>query len=119
MSLIISLFSDQKAEDFTILNGGSIYIKHSIATSSVTFNNSIPTIEAVAGTSTEAIVPKLAGTYVIRAKDGNGTFSENAQTVQFTLDDSAAEDEDTITNINEDGANFGGTKTGVELITNF
>ena len=104
-----------KSEDFSILNGGSIYIKHSIATSSVTFNNSIPTIEAVAGTSTEAIVPKLAGTYVIRAKDGNGTFSENAQTVQFTLDDSAAEDEDTITNINEDGANFGGTKTGVEL----
>ena len=98
-----------------MINGGSIYIKHTNLTTGGSFQNSSPIIDAVSGTSTEAVVPKLAGTYVIRAKDGNGTFSENAQTVQFTLDDSEADDEDAITNINEDGASFGGTKTGCEI----
>ena len=104
-----------KSEDISMINGGSIYIKHTNLTTGGSFQNSSPIIDAVSGTSTEAVVPKLAGTYVIRAKDGNGTFSENAQTVQFTLDDSEADDEDAITNINEDGASFGGTKTGCEI----
>ena len=104
-----------KSEDISMINGGSIYIKHTNLTTGGSFQNSSPIIDAVSGTSTEAVVPKLAGTYVIRAKDSNGTFSENAQTVQFTLDDSEADDQDTITNINEDGASFGGTKTGCTI----
>ena len=104
-----------KSEDISMINGGSIYIKHTNLTTGGSFQNSSPIIDAVSGTSTEAVVPNLAGTYVIRAKDSNGTFSENAQTVQFTLDDSEADDQDTITNINEDGASFGGTKTGCTI----
>jgi len=106
-----------KSEDVTVLNGGSIYIKHTNLTTGGSFQNSSPIIEAVAGMSTEAIVPKLAGTYVIRAKDGNGTFSTNEQTVQFTVEDSEAEDEETINNVDEDTTNFPGTKTGVETGT--
>jgi len=104
-----------KSEDISVINGGRIYIKHTNLTTGGSFQNSSPIIEAVAGTSTDAMVPKLAGTYVIRARDANNTFSENAQTVQFTLDDSEADDEDAITNINEDGASFGGTKTGCTI----
>ena len=104
-----------KSEDISVINGGRIYVKHTNLTTGGSFQNSSPIIEAVAGTSTDAMVPKLAGTYVVRARDANNTFSENAQTVQFTLDDSEAEDEDAITNINEDGASFGGTKTGCTI----
>ena len=106
-----------KSEDASVLNGGSIYIKHTNLTSGGNFQNSTPLIEAVAGNSTQAIVAKMNGTYVIRAKDANGNFSVNEQTVQFTVEDSEAEDEDTINNIDEDTTNFPGTKTGVETGT--
>jgi len=105
----------EKSEDASVTNGGRIYIKHTNLTSGGTFQNSSPIIEAVSGTSTDAIVPKIAGTYVVKARDANDTFSDGEQTVQFTLDDSEADDVDTITNINEDGASFGGTKTGCEI----
>lgn len=104
-----------KSEDISVINGGRIYIKHTNLTTGGSFQNSSPIIEAVAGTSTDAMVPKLAGTYVVRARDANDTFSDGTQTVQFALDDSEADDEDAITNINEDGASFGGTKTGCTI----
>ncbi len=104
-----------KSEDISVINGGRIYVKHTNLTTGGSFQNSSPIIEAVAGTSTDAMVPKLAGTYVVRARDANDTFSDGTQTVQFTLDDSEADDEDAITNINEDGASFGGTKTGCTI----
>lgn len=104
-----------KSEDVSVINGGRIYIKHTNLTSGATFQNSSPIIEAVSGTSTEAVVPKLAGTYVVKARDANDNFSNGEQTVQFALDDSEADDQDTITNINEDGASFAGTKTGVAI----
>jgi len=104
-----------KSEDATVVNGGRIYIKHTNLTSGGNFQNSTPIIEAIPGTSTDAVVPKLAGTYVVRARDVKDTFSDGEQTVQFNLDDSEAEDEDAITNINEDGASFGGTKTGCTI----
>ena len=104
-----------KSEDVSVINGGRIYIKHTNLTSGATFQNSSPIVEAVSGTSTEAVVPKISGTYVVKARDANDNFSNGEQTVQFTLDDSEADDEDTITNINEDGASFGGTKTGVAI----
>ena len=104
-----------KSEDISVINGGRIYVKHTNLTTGGSFQNSSPIIEAVAGTSTDAMVPKLAGTYVVRARDANDTFSDGTQTVQFALDDSEAEDEDAITNINEDGASFGGTKTGCTI----
>ena len=105
----------EKSNDVTVINGGRVYIKHSNLTSGVTFQNSSPIVDAVPGTSTDAIVPKLAGTYVVKARDAKDTFSDGEQTVQFALDDSEADDEDTITNINEDGASFGGTKTGCTI----
>ena len=98
-----------KSEDISVINGGRIYIKHTNLTTGGSFQNSSPIIEAVAGTSTDAMVPKLAGTYVVRARDANDTFSDGTQTVQFALDDSEADDQDTITNINEDNASFAGT----------
>lgn len=104
-----------KSTDVYVLNGGSIYVKHTNLTSGGSFQNSSPIIDAVPGNSTEVIVPKISGTYVIRAKDSNDRFSNNEQTIQFTLDDSDADDEDAITNINEDGASFGGTKTGCTI----
>jgi len=104
----------EKSNDATVTNGGFIFIKHTNLTSGGSFQNATPIFEAP-GNSSEAIVPKLAGTYIARARDINSTFSNGEQTVQFTLDDSEADDEDTITNINEDSGNFGGTKTGCEL----
>jgi len=104
-----------KSTDAYVLNGGSIYVKHTNLTSGGNFQNSSPIIDAVPGNSTEVIVPKISGTYVIRAKDSNNRFSNNEQTIQFTLDDSDADDQDTITNINEDSASFAGTKTGVAI----
>ena len=104
-----------KSEDVSVINGGRIYIKHTNLTSGATFQNSSPIIEAVSGTSTEAVVPKISGTYVVKARDANDNFSNGEQTVQFALDDSEADDQDTITNINEDGASFAGTKTGVAI----
>ncbi len=71
-----------------VLHGGRVYIRHTNQTGgSATFQSAQDVIEAVAGNSTEAIVPALAGTYLLKFQDDGGRFSENAASANLSLVD--------------------------------
>ena len=77
-----------QATAIDVLHGGRVYIRHTNQTgNSATFQAAQDVIEAVAGNATEAIVPALAGTYLLKFQDDGGRFSANAASVAFSIVD--------------------------------
>jgi len=61
---------------------GKIHIRHSSLTDgSGTWNNSVDLIDAIAGASTEVIIPKLTGETLVKFADDSGNFSTNATSI--------------------------------------
>lgn len=91
-ALDISQTDQQTAElswpqsaDLDVIVGGKIIIRHTPDTTGVEWQNTNDIIAAVAGSSTSAQVPLLAGTYLVKAEDSSGNRSQNPVTVQVTL----------------------------------
>ncbi len=85
-------------------------IKHNSNTTGATWGNSSTIIEKVARPSTAASVPARSGTFLIRAYDKEGNFSENVTTVVITpAQIPALGQTDTLT----ENPNFTGSKTNV------
>ncbi len=79
-------FTQASAVD--VLHGGRVYVRHSNQTgNSATFQAAQDVIEAVAGNATEAIVPALAGTYLLKFQDDGGRFSSSAASVALSVVD--------------------------------
>ena len=77
-----------QATAIDVLHGGRVYIRHTNQTgNSATFQAAQDVIEAVAGNATEAIVPALAGTYLLKFQDDGGRFSANAASVALSIVD--------------------------------
>ena len=71
-----------------VLHGGRVYIRHSNKTDGTgTFANSVDLIEAVAGNSTDVIVPSLEGEYILKFRDDGGSFSIGETSVIMDLPD--------------------------------
>ena len=71
-----------------VLHGGRVYVRHSnLALASATFQAAQDIIEAVAGSSNEAICPALPGTYLLKFQDDTGQFSQTAAKVSLSLVD--------------------------------
>ena len=71
-----------------VLHGGRVYIRHTNRTGAAAkFEASQDIIEAIAGNSTDAIVPALAGTYLVKFQDDGGRFSANTTSVSLSLVD--------------------------------
>ena len=77
-----------QSTDVDVLHGGRVFVRHTNRTGNqATFQSAVDVIEAVAGNSTEAICPALAGTYLLRFQDDTGQFSANATKVSLSLVD--------------------------------
>ena len=71
-----------------VLHGGTISVRHTPNSgATATFANATEIIPKLAGNVTEAIVPALVGTYLIKYIDDGGRKSENAAKVIVTLPD--------------------------------
>jgi len=71
-----------------VLHGGTISVRHTPNSgATATFANATEIIPKLAGNITEAIVPALEGTYLIKFIDDGGRKSENAAKVIVTLPD--------------------------------
>ena len=67
------------ATDLDVKVGGKVHVRHSSLTDgSGNWNNSVDLIDSIAGTSTEVIIPKLAGETLVKFADSTGNFSTNA-----------------------------------------
>ena len=76
------------ATDVDVLHGGTISVRHTPNSgATATFANATEIIQKLAGNVTEALVPSLEGTYLIKAIDDGGRKSENAAKIIVTLPD--------------------------------
>ena len=74
--------------DIDVLHGGRLYCRHSTKTDgSATFSNSVDLIEALAGNTTEATVPRLEGEYLLRFADDSGNLSASSTSIILDLPD--------------------------------
>jgi len=104
----------KQATAIDVLHGGRVYVRHTNQTGgSATFQASQDIIEAVAGNSSEVIVPSLAGTYLLKFQDDGGRFSENAASV--TISGVNIVDSITVKTDREDtdGTPYNGAKSNV------
>jgi len=101
-----------KATDPDVLHGGRVYVRHSNKTDGTgSFQNSVDLVQALAGTSTEAVVPSLDGEYILKFQDDGGRFSSGETSVILDLPDLI--DEQRVLNQREDllSTPFSGSKT--------
>lgn len=98
--------------DLDVRIGGRIRIRHSTLTSGATWEGSTELLPGnepgVAGSSSAATVPLLAGTYLLKAEDSAGNTSATAAAVSTTAPDLFAYS--TPATVNEHPS-FAGTKT--------
>ena len=101
-----------KSIDADVIHGGRVYVRHSNLTDgSGTFQNSVDLITALAGNTTDAVVPSLEGEYILKFQDDGGRFSQGETSVIMDLPDLI--DSQTILTQREDllGTPFSGTKS--------
>ena len=95
-----------------VVHGGKVYVRHSNKTDGTgTFQNSVDLIEALAGNTTEAVVPSLDGEYILKFRDDQGNFSTGETSVILDLPDLIDSQQILADREDTDSTPFGGTKT--------
>ena len=107
-----------KAVDPDVLHGGRVYVRHSNLTDgSGTFQNSVDLVTALAGNTTDVVVPSLEGEYILKFQDDQGNFSVGETSIIQDLPDLI--DTQVILQDREDldSPAFQGTKTNTTFNT--
>ena len=74
--------------DLDVKVGGKVHVRHSSLTDgTATFSNSVDLITAIAGSSTDVVVPLLEGEYIVKFADDGGRFSADDTSVIVDLPD--------------------------------
>ena len=77
-----------KSTDADVLHGGRVYVRHSNKTDgSGTFAGSVDLVSALAGNTSEAIVPALEGEYILKFQDDGGRYSSGETSVVIDIPD--------------------------------
>ena len=112
--------------DRDVLHGGRVYVRHTNITNGTgSFANSVDLVTALAGNSTDVIVPSLEGEYILKFQDDQGNFSLGEASViqdlpdlidtQIILDGSTTRED--LNNFNGTDINtaFNGTTSALQL----
>ena len=77
-----------KTVDPDVLHGGRVYVRHSNLTDgSGTFQNSVDLVTALAGNTTDVVLPSLEGEYILKFQDDQGNFSVGEASIIQDLPD--------------------------------
>ena len=77
-----------RSTDADVIHGGRVYVRHSNLTDgTATFQNAVDLITALAGNTTDAVVPALEGEYILKFQDDGGRFSLEETSVIMDLPD--------------------------------
>ena len=101
-----------RSTDADVIHGGRVYVRHSNLTDgSGTFQNAVDLITALAGNTTDAVVPALEGEYILKFQDDGGRFSQGETSIIMDLPDLI--DAQTVLTQREDllSTPFSGTKS--------
>jgi len=78
----------EQASELDVKVGGRVIIRHSPVTDgTATWSDSVDLINAVAGSSSEAVVPLVEGEILVKFEDDGGRRSENAVSILVDLPD--------------------------------
>jgi len=100
--------------DVDVTHGGRVYVRHSTKTDgSGTFSNAVDLIEALAGNTTEATVPRLEGEYLLRFADDSGILSASSTSIILDLPDTQGSLLAQTRREDTDSPKFQGAKTNV------
>jgi len=100
-----------------VIHGGKVYVRHSNKTDGTgTFQDSLDLVEALAGNTTEAMVPSMEGEYILKFRDDQGIFSLGETSI--ILDEPDLIDSQQIFEDREDTdpTAFGGDKNNVSIV---
>ena len=107
-----------ESTDADVIHGGKVYVRHSNKTDgSGTFQNSVDLIEALAGNTTEAVVPSLDGEYILKFRDDQGNFSTGETSVILDLPDLIDSQQVLADREDTDSTPFAGTKTNCSVVS--
>ena len=102
--------------DVDVTHGGRVYVRHSTdASGAATFSNSVDLIEALAGNTTEATVPRLEGEYLLRFADDSGILSASSTSIILDLPDTQGSLLAQTRREDTDSPKFQGAKTNVSF----
>ena len=102
--------------DVDVTHGGRVYVRHSTdASGAATFSNSVDLIEALAGNTTEATVPRLEGEYLLRFADDSGILSASSTSIILDLPDTQGSLLAQTRREDTDSPKFQGIKTNVSF----
>lgn len=99
-----------QAVDADVRIGGSVRVRHSPVTTGATWSAGIDLVDKLPGVATQAVVPLVSGTYMLKFVDSTGNESVNATTITSTLADILAMNV-VVTQAEQSG--FTGTKVGM------
>tara|TARA_R100000654_G_scaffold1995_2_gene7236 strand:+ start:2202 stop:5867 length:3666 start_codon:yes stop_codon:yes gene_type:complete len=104
-----------KAIDPDVLHGGRVYVRHSNLTDgSGTFQNSVDLVTALAGNTTDVVLPSLEGEYILKFQDDQGNFSTGETSIILDLPDLI--DSQQILEDKEHTTGFLGNKTNLSVV---
>ena len=105
----------QKSTDLDVINGGFIRIRHSNKTTGASWLDGADLGGAIPGNASTAVLPLITGTYMAKAVDSGGRFSEQA-VLAMTSVPSILEFNAVATATEH--TTFNGTKTGMIALNN-
>lgn len=105
------LLTWDQTSDIQVIYGGSVLIYHSPVLTGATWDESTVIISSVAGKQSSAVVPLLAGTYLVKFRTSSGTNSNDFGSTVITL--SEPDPLLTIATIQEETGSFAGTKSAL------
>ena len=106
-----------EAVDPDVIHGGRVYVRHSNKTDGTgTFQNSLDLIEAVAGNTTEIVVPMLEGEYILKFRDDQGIFSLGESSIILDAPDLIDSQQIFEDREDTDSPPFAGDKNNVSIV---
>ena len=105
-----------EAIDPDVIHGGKVYVRHSNKTDGTgTFQDSLDLVEALAGNTTEAVVPSIEGEYILKFRDDQGIFSQGETSIILDAPDLIDSQQIFEDREDTDPTAFGGDKSNVTI----
>jgi hypothetical protein len=99
--------------DIDVIHGGYVRVRHSSLTSSATWDDGIDVGARMSGNITNAVLPLRAGTYMMKAVDSSGNFS-NGYAASVTTVKNIHTFSNAISTL--ESTTFAGTKTNLSVV---
>ncbi len=101
-------------DDLDVIHGGYVRVRHTPVTVNATWNDGSDIGKQLAGNATDVVLPLKAGTYLAKAVDSSGKFSDNAVSSITTVKNVNVFN--LVESLDDEALEFPGTKTNMVVV---